>query len=500
MAVGKVYLVGAGPGDPGLLTVRGRECLQRAELVIADYLVNPQLLDHAPPTCEVIVRPERRAGLYGAQDAINALLVERGLAGQTIVRLKGGDPFVFGRGSEEAEALVAAGVPFEVVPGVTAAVAVPAYAGIPVTHRGASGVVAFATGHEADDKDAGAIDWEAVARGAGTLVLYMSVKRLGDVVRRLLAAGRPTDEPVAVIERGTLPRQRVLLATLGDVVERTAAAGFEPPSLTIVGQVVRLRDKIAWFDNRPLHGRRILLLSTKDEGEVADAQGAELVRVSPLTVVPRFADVKTALSRLPGWRTIAFASAHAVDAVVGALLASGNDLRALASVKIAAVGAATARHLESMHLRADLTSAAGGAALAEEIRAAGMLGPVFLPRAAGGREELADALRAADYAVDAIDAYETIPDGGALSRAVRSHRARRFDAVGLSSPKGAAAFLEALGGAKYLDGVLIGAIGDTTRKALEDAGVPVSVVPDRPAVGALLDGLTAALAARDKIG
>jgi uroporphyrinogen III methyltransferase/synthase len=501
VAVGKVYLVGAGPGDPGLLTLRGRACLQRAELVVADYLVNPILLEHAPLTAEVIVRPQRRAGLYGAQEELTALLVERGLAGQTVVRLKGGDPFVFGRGGEEAEALAAAGVPFEVVPGVTAAIAVPAYAGIPVTHRGASGVVAFATGHEADEKDAGAIDWEGVARGAGTVVLYMSVKRLGEVVRRLLAAGRSPDEPVAVIERGTTPRQRTLLATLGDVVEKAAQAKLEPPALTIVGQVVRMREKIAWFDNRPLHGRRILLLSTKDDdGESADAAGAELVRVSPLTVVPRFADVKTALARLSSWRTIAFSSAHAVDAVVGALSAMGHDLRALAGVKLAAVGAATARRLEEMYLRADLIADAGGAALAEEIRAADLQGPVFLPRAAGGREELADGLRAAGYPVDAVDAYDTIPDGGALARVVRSHRARPFDAVGLSSPKGAAAFLEALGGGKALAGVVVGAIGDTTREALEDAGVPVSVVPESPSLSALLDGLTAALAARDKIG
>jgi uroporphyrinogen III methyltransferase/synthase len=498
VAVGKVYLVGAGPGDPGLLTVRGQALLERADLVVADYLVNPTILERARPDAEVIVRPKRRAGLYGDQGEINRLLVERGLAGQIVVRLKGGDPFVFGRGGEEAEALVQAGVPFEVVPGVTAAIAAPAYAGIPITQRGLSGVVAFATGHEADEKDAGAIDWDAVARGAGTLVLYMSVKALPDVVARLRAAGRRDDEPVAIVERGTLPEQRTLVATLGDIVQKAQELDIRPPALTVVGPVVGLRETLAWFDRK--QPPRMLVLSTKEEGEAAPRGDVEVVRVSPLTVVPRFAEVKAALGNLSRYKTIAFASAHAVDAVIGALLASGRDLRALAGIRLCAVGEATARRLEASHLRADLVAHGGGAELAREIEAAGLVGPVLLPRAANGREELADGLRAAGFTVEALDAYDTIPDGTGLAPVVRSHRQRPFDAIAFASPKGAAAFLDAVGGVRALGATRIGAIGETTRRALESAGITVDVVPSTPSIEALVDGLARALAAGTKIG
>ena len=492
MAVGKVYLVGAGPGDPGLITMRGVECLERAEVVVADHLVNPALLAYASLGAEVIVRPARRHGPWASQDEINRLLIDRGTAGKRVVRLKGGDPFVFGRGGEEAEALAAAGVPFEVVPGVTAAIAVPAYAGIPITNRGLSGIVAFATGHEADD-DPSTIDWDAVARGASTLVLYMSVRRLEKVVARLLAAGRSPSEPVAVVEWGTFRRQRTITATLGDVVQKAAAAGLEPPALTIVGQVVRMREKISWFE-RAQPDQRILLLSTKDDDEPLDRPGVEVTRVSPLTVVPHFAVVKAALERLDQVRTIAFASAHSVDAIVGALLATGQDVRRLAGLKLAAVGAASARRLEQMHLRADLVAGAGGARLAEEIRDARFEGPVPDIVIRPSMKFIK-----AGYAVEPLDAYETIPDGTALAQAVRAHRVRPFDAIGFASPRGATAFLEAAGDAKAVSQSLIGAIGDTTRAALEAAGALVGVVPAQPSLAALLDGLSAALAARAKI-
>lgn len=492
MAVGKVYLVGAGPGDPGLITVRGRELVERAEVIVADHLVDPRAYAHARIDAEVIVRPSRRSGPYGSQEEINALLVERGRRGQTVVRLKGGDPFVFGRGSEEAQALVAAGIPFEVVPGVTAAIAAPAYAGIPVTHRGLSGVVAFATGHEADENPS-AIDWDAVARGAGTLVLYMSVERLGDVVARLRAAGRSADEPVAIVERGTWPGQRTLVATLADVVQKATEMQIRPPALTIVGRVVSLRETIGWFDRA--RAPRVLLLSTKDD-DAPPRDDVQVTRVSPLAIVHRFAEVKTALTRLDRYKTIAFASAHAVDALLGALMATGRDLRALAGIRLCAVGEATARRLEASHLRADLTSNAGGARLAVDIQAAQLDGPVLLPRTAGGRDELADGLRAAGYTVEALDAYDTLPDDLQLKPIVRAHREQPFDAVAFASPRGASAFLD-LAGPKSLEKSIVGAIGDTTRAALEAAGVRVAVVPDKPSVEALIDAL--ALAARQKI-
>jgi uroporphyrinogen III methyltransferase/synthase len=482
---GFVYLVGAGPGDPGLITLRAVECLARAEVIVADRLVAPDILErHAPPTAEVIVRPSRRDGLD--QDEINQLLVERGLRGQIVVRLKGGDPFVFGRGGEEAEALVAAGIPFAVVPGVTAAVAAPAYAGIPLTHRGAAGAVAFATGHEADDKESGAIRWKELAHAAGTLVLYMSVSRLDQVMERLVAAGRAPGEAVAIIERGTTSRQRVIVGTVADIAARARDAGIEPPALTIVGDVVRLRDKIGWFEQR----RRILLLTTKDD-PIARAD-VDVVRVAPLTIVPRFADVKAALGRLERTRTIAFVSAHAVDACFAALLASGRDARAFAGVTLAAVGDATARRLEERGLRADVVGRAGGAALADELRASDhFVAPLLVFGAHDGRPELADALVAAGWTVDVVAAYDSVADDAALAAAWKQQRARPFAAVAFTSPRGARAFLELAGRepARALAGTRIGAIGETTRAALAAAGVTVDAVADKPEVARLIDAL-----------
>ena len=478
---GFVYLVGAGPGDPGLITVRAVEAIARAEVIVADRLVADEILQrYAPPTAELITRPARRDGLD--QEELNALLVERARRGQIVVRLKGGDPFVFGRGGEEAEALVDAGVPFVVVPGVTAAVAAPAYAGIPLTHRGLAGAVAFATGHETDDKEGGAIAWAELSRSAATLVLYMSVSRLGAVMARLQAAGRPADEPVAVVERGTTARQRVVSGSISDIAERVRAADVQPPALTIVGEVVRLRERIGWFERR----RRILLLTTKDDAPLV-RDDVDVVRVSPLTIVPRFADIKSALGRLSHARTIAFASAHAVDAFFGALVNAGRDARSLHGLQLAAVGRATAARLAERGLSADFVGEGGGTELAAALTAGGADGPALVLGAHGGRRELADALAGAGWTVEAVAAYDSVPDDAALAAAWKAHRARPFDAIGFTSPKGARALIDVAGGA--LAGVRVGAIGETTREALVAAGVTVDAVPATPDVAALIDAL-----------
>jgi uroporphyrinogen III methyltransferase/synthase len=478
---GFVYLVGAGPGDPGLITLRAVECLARAEVIVADRLVAPEILArHAPATAELIVRPARRDGLD--QEEINRLLVERGRRGQIVVRLKGGDPFVFGRGGEEAEALVAAGIPFAVVPGVTAAVAAPAYAGIPLTHRGMAGAVAFATGQETEDKESGAIAWSELAHAAGTLVLYMSVSRLDSVMARLMAAGRAATEPVALIERGTTARQRVIIGTIGDIAERARAADVQPPALTIVGPVVALRERIHWFEAR----RRILLLTTK--AAPLGRPDVDVRAVSPLTIVPRFADVKAALGRLDGVRTVAFASAHAVDAVAGALFAAGRDARALAGMQLAAVGAATAERLAARGLRADFVGDAGGAALGRALVDGGVTGPALLFGADDGRPELAERLAAAGWRVDSVAAYDSVPDDAALAGALKEHRARPFDAIAFTSPRGARAFVD-LAGPAALAGVHLGAIGETTATALRELGLEAIVTAATPDLPALIDAV-----------
>jgi uroporphyrinogen III methyltransferase/synthase len=487
---GFVYLVGAGPGDPGLLTVRAQKVLQQAEVVVADRLVSPQILEaEVPASAELIMRGARADG--AAQAEINALLVERAQRGQVVVRLKGGDPFVFGRGGEEAEALVAAGIAFAVVPGVTAAVAAPAYAGIPLTHRGIAGAVAFATGHETEDKSGGAIGWTELAHAADTLVLYMSVTHLDEVMRRLRAAGRRDDVPVAVIERGTTGEQRVVVGNIGDIVARVTAAGVTPPALTIVGRVVELRDKIRWFEQR----RRILLISTKEPSEHDDARlplDVDVTQVAPLQIVPRFAEVKQALARLDETRSLAFVSAHAVDSFCAALHASGFDSRALFGRKLATVGRATAERLLRHGLRADLVGEGGGAELGRAlVREAS--GPALVFGAAGGRPELAEVLGAAGWSVAVVAAYDSVPDAAALARALKTQRIRPFDAIAFTSPRGVDAFCDLAGDAlaTTLGTTRLGAIGATTAAALSARGLAVAVTPDTPDVVALVTSLAA---------
>jgi uroporphyrinogen III methyltransferase / synthase len=556
---GFVYLVGAGPGDPGLVTLRAREVLGRADVVIADRLVGAAILaDMVPPSAEVIVRGARADG--EAQREINALLVERARRGQFVVRLKGGDPFVFGRGGEEAEALVDAGIPFAVVPGVTAAVAAPAYAGIPLTHRGLAGAVAFATGHETDDKSGGAVGWSELARAADTLVLYMSVKNLDEVMRRLVAAGRSADEPAAVIERGTTAEQRVVVGTIGDIVARVSAAGIAPPALTVVGRVVTLGAKLDWFARR----KRILLVSTKAPRDERLPPDVDVTRVSPLSIVPRFADVKQSIARAADASLLAFVSAHAVEAFFAALGSFGSDARALFGKRVVAVGGATAESLAAHGIRADLVGDGGGAELARDIIASewrnvtersdagerndggardgserndagerndGGAGDGSERKDAGerndggagdgsersndgerndggernddgargggaivygahdGRRELSDALAAAGWPVVEVAAYESIADDGAINRALKQHRARPFDAVAFTSPRGADAFLQLAGDTLKKGAVKIGAIGATTRDALARRGIAADAIPPSPDVAALIDAL-----------
>src|SRR3954468_19792263 len=276
-----VYLVGAGPGDPGLMTQRAVELIARADAILYDRLIPPGALDGARPGADLRYVGKQPGGHAMEQEDINELLVELGRAGGEVVRLKGGDPFVFGRGGEEAEALAGAGIPFEVVPGVTAGVAAPAYAGIPVTHRDDASAVAFVTGHEDPEKEDSALDYEALARFPGTLVLYMAVRELPRISEALIAAGREAAEPAAVVERGTLPGQRTVTSTLEGIAATAEEAGIRPPSVTVVGPVAARRERIAWLERRPLHGRKVIVTRARAQASELsrqlDALGAEAV-------------------------------------------------------------------------------------------------------------------------------------------------------------------------------------------------------------------------------
>ena len=288
--IGKVYLVGAGPGDPKLLTLRGKECLEQADVVLYDYLANPALLSHAPACAERLYVGRRGKGKYPPQEEITRVLIERARQGKVVVRLKGGDPFVFGRGGEEAEALAGAGIEFEVVPGVTAAIAAPAYAGIPVTHRTLASTVTVVTGHEDADKSSTALNWPKLAGGDGTLVFLMGMKNLPMIVTNLMAEGRPAGTPVAIIRWGTRASQRTIVGTLATIVELANAARLEPPTVIVVGDVVRMRAQLNWFEQRPLFGKRVLMTRPKEQaGELAGllaAYGAEPVEAPTIHIAP----------------------------------------------------------------------------------------------------------------------------------------------------------------------------------------------------------------------
>ncbi len=416
-ARGYVFLIGAGPGDPGLLTLRGAEALASADVVVYDYLANPALLAHAPAGAERIY-VGKKAGCHTlSQEEINALLVERGLAGQRVARLKGGDPFVFGRGGEEALALVEAGVPFEVVPGITSAVAAPAYAGIPVTHRGLASSFAVITGHEDPNKEETALDWSRLATGVDTLVFLMGVGNLPQIVEQLVAHGRPADTPVALVRWGTMPDQQTVTGTLANITGRVEAAGLRPPAVTIVGPVAGLREDLRWFEDRPLFGQRVLVTRTRQQASALStrlrALGAEAIELPTIEIAlpDDSAPIDTAIGELSSYDWVVFTSVNGVRSFWERLGHAGLDARAFHGLRLAAIGPATAAALEDHGLKADYIpgeyvaeAVASGLGTVEGLR-------VLLPRADIARPALARLLREAGAEVVEVAAYRTLrPD------------------------------------------------------------------------------------------
>ncbi|GAC1467310.1 MAG: uroporphyrinogen-III C-methyltransferase [Isosphaeraceae bacterium] len=399
---GIVYLVGAGPGDPGLLTRRGAEVLARADVVVYDHLASPRLLDLAPDGALRICAGKSIGHCTMPQDAINRALVEHARMGKTVVRLKGGDPFVFGRGAEEAEHLRGAEVAFQIVPGVTAAVGVTAYAGIPLTHRDSASAVAFITGHHDPESPEGRdrLDWPALARFPGTLVVYMGVTRLESLCRTLIRLGKPPRTPAAMIGAGTLPRQRTLVATLEDLPAKVAGSGLGPPALVVVGEVVHRRPALRWFEELPLFGQRIVLTRPAGDADRSaaclEAMGAEVLVAPTVTIGPTsdLAGLDDAIDRLAHFDWLVFTSTNGVRYFLERLETRGRDLRALGHLQLAAIGSTTAEALARYHLKADLVpdefrSEALASALAQ--RAAGCR--ILLARADRGRTILQDELR-----------------------------------------------------------------------------------------------------------
>jgi len=416
---GIVYLVGAGPGDAGLLTLRGAELLRRADVVVYDALVNADLLQLAPKTAEVIYGGKRAKEQAISQSELNELLISKAKAGKTVVRLKGGDPYVFGRGGEEAEQLADAGVKFEVVPGVSSFVAVPNYAGVPLTHRGFASKITLITGHEDPAKEASTVDWEQVAKTPGTKVIMMGTDRIGEIAKTLVSFGMDAATPTAMVRWGTTGRQHSIEGTLGTISDVAAKEKISPPTVAVIGEVVKLRNKLNWFENRPLFGQCVVVTRTREQagtlaGKLHDL-GAEVLEVPTikLDAPSRRQDLVDALLELNSYDWLVFTSPNGVTAFFEYFFRQFHDMRDIGGARIAAVGPATANKLKELHLQVDLMPdealAANIAEAFAEFESIDNL-KICLLRAEVANSELPKALEAMGAIVDDVACYKTVPE------------------------------------------------------------------------------------------
>ena len=499
MKTGKVYLVGAGPGDPGLLTVKGARALAEAEMVVYDRLLDPSLIELAPASAERVFVGKERGRQALTQGEINELLVAEGLTGKTVVRLKGGDPFVFGRGGEEAQALASAGVAFEVVPGVTSAVAAAAYAGIPVTHRGMSTSVTIVTGSEDPTKGETSTDWAALAKTGGTLVVLMGWATLPGIVTTLLANGMASDTPVALVQWGTWSRQQTVAGTLADIVERGKAAGIGAPVVAIIGKVVGLREEIGWFDRRPLWGKRVLVTRSRTQAsrliELLTELGAETIELPSIEIGPlddygELDGVLADTTEAPG-RWVIFSSANAVEYVWERLWVMGQDTRHFAGATVGAIGPATAQALRERGIEPDFVPKRS---VSEEVIAelssrdwTGRL--VVLPGSAIGRDALAVGLAGLGAEVRRLPAYCNVRPEDVAERA-RAAFAEGIDVVTFTSSSTVRNLVDILGGDRgLLDGCTIACIGPITAGTANELGLSVDIIAAEHNVEGLADAL-----------
>jgi uroporphyrinogen III methyltransferase/synthase len=477
-----VFLVGAGPGDPGLISVKGVACLRAADVVVYDLLANSRLLEEAREDAELIYVGKRGGHHTMKQADINALLVEKAREGRQVCRLKGGDPFVFGRGGEEALVLAEAAVPFEVVPGITAGVAAPAYAGIPVTHRGYTSSLAFVTGHEDPTKETSALDWDALAKGAGTLVVYMGVKRLPDIVAALRDGGLPGDTPAALIQWGTLPRQRTAAATLDTIV--AASEALQPPAVLVVGKVVDLREQLSWFETRPLFGRTVVVTRSRTQASKLsrrlEAAGAEVIEMPTIRIEPpdSYEPLDSAIDALDGYHWVVLTSVNGVDAFFKRLQAAGKDARALP--RVATIGKTTSSRLAAHGIRTDCQPPRfTGEALVETLREQTELPGqrILLARAAEAPDTVPEGLRAQGAAVDVVAAYRTLTATSADAEAIERLEAGTVDFVTFTSSSTVRGFVDAVGRERVAAlpaGTRFISIGPVTSGTAQELGLTIT--------------------------
>ncbi len=496
---GIVYIVGAGPGDRKLITLKGIECLQRADVVIYDLLLNDTLLEHCPPHTEKIQAPDPRVRTT-RQAELNRMLVEHAKSGKIVVRLKGGDPCIFGRGGEEAVALTEAGIPFEIVPGITSAIAAAAYAGIPVTHRGYASSVAFVTGHSAALHPDSNINWAQLATAVDTLVVYMGVAHLRQITKRLMAHGRNPDTPVSLVRVGTTPQQLVIQGTLDNIVQKAAAAQLKSPAIIVVGEVNLLRQQLRWFDTKPLFGKRILVTRARAQAsefaDLLETNGADVVQFPTIEIRPLQLD-RTYTQSINEYDWIIFTSVNAVEIFYGHLRKERKDVRAFGGTKICAVGPKTVAALNSIGIHPDFVpSHARGSTIAAEIEDV-CRKKIFLPRAKIATAALPEGLRERGAHVDDVPLYDTVKvasDSDKGRDAIETDLLNgSIDFVTFTSSSTVTNFLEMFPTqtpAALLKSVQVAVIGPETQKTAIAHGVQVDVIAKQATIESLVEAIT----------
>ncbi|MFI5307050.1 MAG: uroporphyrinogen-III C-methyltransferase [Polyangiales bacterium] len=500
---GKVYLLGAGPGDPELVTLRAQRRLAEADLVLYDALVHPDVLSHCRPDAERVFVGKRAGRASERQSEINRRMVEAAQAGWVVARLKGGDPYLFGRGSEEAEHLAAAGIEFEVVPGVPSALAATAYAGISLSHRELASSIAYVTATESSLKDESAHDWSKLATATQSLVIFMGVRKLDSLMKLLMANGRPPTCPAAVIQSASLPEQRTVVGTVADIAARASDAGIGLPALTVVGEVVRLRERLRWYDTKPLFGLRVLVTRAEDQAAsmvqaLRDAGAAAVVAPAIRIAPPEdLAALARAVRDVSGYAWLVLTSQNGVEAFFAELRAQGGDARCLGGVRVAAIGPVTAERLREHGIEPDVVPEVyRGEAVAEAIVAAhaGVLKGVrvLLCRAAVARDALPDALRGCGAAVDVVASYRTLPATERDQARLRTlFESSALDVVTFTSSSTVDNTLSALGpdARRLLSGLTLASIGPITSEALARHGLSASVTASEYTVPGLIHAL-----------
>lgn len=499
---GRVYLVGAGPGDIGLLTVKGMKCLQRADAVVYDFHVNAQVLNYIKHDAEFIYAGKRGGHHTMTQDEINKVLVEKAKEGKVVCRLKGGDPFVFGRGGEEAEALAENNIDFEVVAGVSSAVAAPAYAGIPITHRGYSSSFAVIPGYEDMRKEESAIDWSKLATGAGTLIFLMAVKNMDVLVKKLMENGRSPDTPVAVIRWGTRPDQKTITGTLKNITGIVKEKDIKPPAVMVVGEVVKLRKRLMWYEKKPMFGHRVLVTREHAGGfEPLEELGAEMIEFPTIEIAPpeNYDELDSAINKIEAYNWIIFTSGNGVEYFLKRLIEKDKDIRDLKGIRICAIGTKTAAEIKKYGIKVDL--------IPEEFNAEGLIEAflkiqnskfknqslkgikILLPRAEKAREIFPEKVRELGGEIDVPAAYRAVKPEMHGKRLKRFLKEGRISVATFTSASTFDNFMKIIGedADELLKDVAIAVIGPVTARAVEKAGLKVQIMPETATIEAMVE-------------